>query len=869
MRSSTQRFMTKKKSTSASGGEKRRVIRRTVAQAKEEDGREPLYFFSSLRRSALLLFHNDTEQQVVRKRLPRRARIQRTSIPVVATFHHPSPHLISLRPRRIAPSLAAVMAEQNRERRWGKLYLLVNEISLFSFIAFIAWLGTTIIEFVFRIPSSALSLPAFGRLPREAREPLPRVRSLRSLAVDRAALMLKQQKAWLKQQSTRLEEVRLPIAPRLVAFAAVAMVFVLPLFAVKSVLRLQDVRAEALGAAHSGLEAFVEGSSLVLKADYSGAADRFANSHEAFARGAAEIERVPLLLRRMVSILPRGREVTAAEQLLEAAQALSVSGEKLAMAAEALGGTREVAHTSPKERWVTLVRLADELARELNRAERALANVRPDDIPTEYREQFSDITTKVTPALAVATEELSLLKEALPDLLGLDEPRRYLMVFQNNNELRPTGGFMGSFALVDVRDGEVKKYTVPGGGTYDLQGSLVKRVASPEPLRLINARWEFQDANWWWDWPTSAQKLEWFYSHAGGETVDGVIALNASIIPALLELTGPIAMPQYGLVVTKDNFIAETTAEVELRYDKEANRPKQFLADLAPKLLEKIETIAEHDGGALLTIFGRAIAEKELQVYRHDEAAQRTVRRLGWGGDVKPLPARTDTLGVVHTNIAGNKTDGVVSTVVHHQARVDERGVTTNTVEIVRTHRGVKGDPFTGVRNVDYLRLYVPQGSRLLRAEGFRPPASDLFDPIDASLKPDEDLSAIEQFVGVVDGVRITNELGRTSFGNWIMVDPGESVRVTFVYELPWTIPVEAGNRSWAQYLSGDTATYFYRLFWEKQPGSGMTHVTHEFQTPTSLTIAAAPSGTTPMENGWKLARDFTKDADLSWTYHY
>ena len=95
--------------------------------------------------------------------------------------------------------------------------------------------------------------------------------------------------------------------------------------------------------------------------------------------------------------------------------------------------------------------------------------------------------------------EIVSLSSALDSVFGDKQLKRYLIVFQNNNEIRPTGGFMGSFALVDIQKGKILNIDIPGGGTYDLKGQMKKEVEPPLPLQLSNNRWEFQDANWFPD----------------------------------------------------------------------------------------------------------------------------------------------------------------------------------------------------------------------------------------------------------------------------------------------------------------------------------------------------------------------------------
>jgi hypothetical protein len=126
------------------------------------------------------------------------------------------------------------------------------------------------------------------------------------------------------------------------------------------------------------------------------------------------------------------------------------------------------------------------------------------------------------------------------ELLGSRQDRQYLVMFQNNRELRPTGGFIGSFALVDVSRGEVRKVLVDT--IYNPDGQLKDFLIPPVPLQKITDRWFARDANWFADFRTSASKVAHLFERSGGPTVDGVLAITPVLLEDLLRLTGPISM---------------------------------------------------------------------------------------------------------------------------------------------------------------------------------------------------------------------------------------------------------------------------------------------------------------------------------------
>jgi hypothetical protein len=253
----------------------------------------------------------------------------------------------------------------------------------------------------------------------------------------------------------------------------------------------------------------------------------------------------------------------------------------------------------------------------------------------------------------------------------------------------------------------------------------------------------------------------------------------------LLDVVGPIDLPEYGKTIDSRNFVLETEKAVELEYDKTTNKPKQIIADLAPKVLSKLI-----DGGMsklpeLMGAAGDALATKDIQVWFRDPEIQAAAAKFGWDGALKPQDG-ADFLDVVDTNIAGGKTDGVVSEDVRLETSFETDGSLIDTVTISRTHHGQSGDPFTGVKNIDYVRVYAPAGSELLSAEGFERPADGYFQKPDATLQVSALLAATlgNNSVGAGE-TDITEESGLAVFGNWMQVAPGETRVAKVSYRLP------------------------------------------------------------------------------------
>ncbi len=545
-----------------------------------------------------------------------------------------------------------------------------------------------------------------------------------------------------------------------------------------------------------------------------------------------------------------------------AARALLEVGDKTSEAGRILGlGFLKVFEDPTRhldERLGVLATYARGVLPLLQEAEKAAASVSPSSLPEDRRESFQKLTTKLQ-AATESVREFAVMADVLAVFAGKDQARTYLLIFQNQTELRPTGGFMGSVAEVTLDHGTLKKMFVPPGGTYDIKGQLLEHVVSPEPMHLINPSWQFQDANWFPDFPTSAKKIRWFWSKSGQPTVDGVIAINASFVERLLDITGPIDMPEYGKVINRANFLLETQKAVEVEYDRVANTPKKFVGDLSKAMMEHVKKFTNEQWLQVAGLVSDSLQIKDIQVAFSSEEEERLAERYGWNGQLKETNG--DSLAIIEANIAGQKTDGVIEEKTDMQVEIQADGSIIDRVTLTRTHRGQKGEQFRGVRNVSYIRAYVPKGSELMTATGFQTPSSTLFKKPEAEDRIDSDLAASEGHAELVaGGVRVSDEGSRTVFGGWAQLDPGATQQLTYTYRLPFTVRDIYGHLDAApdEQIGGRTA---YLLLLTSQSGKTTRTIHLSIHMPDTWTIPwkrgiEQGSGSAPLEYNGAWDRD-------------
>lgn len=459
-----------------------------------------------------------------------------------------------------------------------------------------------------------------------------------------------------------------------------------------------------------------------------------------------------------------------------------------------------------------------------NEAMSYLDEVNISTVPVKYQQTFTEFKV-LFGTFVDDMKDMVELSSALNTIFGNDSFKRYMVVFQNHHELRPTGGFMGSFAIVDVQKGKILNIDVPKGGTYDIKGQLTEFVKPPLPLQLLNTRWEFQDSNWFPDFAASAKKMSWFYEHGRGATVDGVIAINATVLQRVLKVMGSVEVKQ--LLLDESNALETLQYKVEVGYDKKTEKPKEIIADILSNLMESLKDLNSVDIMNLLVELHGALEQKEIQVYMNDQNVENKLRSFGWTGEIIPTQSTQDYVSVIHTNIQGQKSDAKIKQTINHEATVNESGEVVDTVVIERAHTGTPGEQFYGGVNISYVRVYVPEGAELIDAQGFSFPPEAAFRVPETWYENDELLGEVEkdEQIHLGTGTRITKEFGKTVFGNWVITEPGATSKIYFKYKLPFRVPLsklpEHDTGKWQSIFvpAVDKQTSRYSLLVQKQSG--------------------------------------------------
>lgn len=599
------------------------------------------------------------------------------------------------------------------------------------------------------------------------------------------------------------------------SFLGTAAVVFLVVFGISMVFRGIAVKNQTVLMGKMAYANLIGAKAMIGEKDFREASLKFGAAYRDFDRINREIEGMGKLVVEASRFVPYLSRLSSGAHLSRAGKDLSRIGILLTDTIETLGGIKNP--LSAEEENVSYLKIFQEtdkniteVAQLANSLSQNLERVDLNDIPDEYREQFVEAKKKM-PEINEFISGLAEEEKIFTDVLGGNGPRKYLFLFQNNQEMRATGGFIGTYAVLDIFDGNVKNFFVDG--IFNPDGQLKERIVPPIPIQKISANWSLHDSNWFPDFPKSAEKAAWFYEKTGGPTVDGVITMTPDVMLKLLKITGPIEMEEYGITIDAENFLENIQTEVEVNYDKELNEPKKILADLAPKVLDRIFNDGKLSSIAMtLDVLLSSLNEKHILIYSKNHNIQKKLSANGWSGEILESPK--DYLSVINTNINGYKTDGVIKEQIEHRAEIQKDGSIIDTVTITRQHNGgnTTYDWWNRV-NANYMRVYVPKGSKLIGVSGqtreYNSPPLDytsLGFRRDAQVEMEEKSAQVDE----ASGTLIYEDSGKTVFANWVYVSPQESVTIKYSYLLPFKVSLDQKTK----------LTDTYSLLAQKQSGS-------------------------------------------------
>lgn len=407
----------------------------------------------------------------------------------------------------------------------------------------------------------------------------------------------------------------------------------------------------------------------------------------------------------------------------------------------------------------------------------------------------------------VASKSNSLIEIAsnLPDIVGVGSARTYMIIFQNNMELRPTGGFIGSFALVSFDNGKMGDMTVYD--VYSADGQLKGHVDSPYPLvkYFDHPNWYMRDANWDPNFPDTAKTLQWFLEKELSIKTDGVIAIDLETIRNILTIMPPIVLPDFNITLTKDNFYEVVERQVEEEFFPGSKQKAKLLTAFSEEL--KKEIIERNSTRGLILAIYKSLQEKHIQIYFNNLITNNGILNSKWGGEVKKhecgLKCISDTLMVVDSNLGVNKGNYHLDREFRLNTEVVGNKLKRDLTVILKNKLLPSITPNEWYKT--YLRILIPE-------ESIVNPISIVSDNLDALREPEE-----------------FSDNGLKEVGVWVEVKPDSTSEIKFSWHTDLNI---------SHYDS-------YNLHWYKQAGTVNDSFVVRFVSPKPIITFNQPSSLT------------------------
>lgn len=432
----------------------------------------------------------------------------------------------------------------------------------------------------------------------------------------------------------------------------------------------------------------------------------------------------------------------------------------------------------------------DDISKNLAKGELLIEKIDPNRYPEKIgksllREKIKKTKEEVLSLSKLFVDAKPLLKN-LPEIFGVDKEKTYLILFQNDKELRATGGFLTSYAIFKIK--EAKITIEKSEDIYDLDNSIANHPSAPREIRSFHLgvnRFYIRDSNLSPDFPTSIKLFNSLYNQSTKKVdYDGIIAIDTKILVDLLEIFGDTKVD--GIVFSsRIDSRCDCPSAIYTLFDI-IDRPTPYLRENRKGILGKLMYTLFYKAigfspsqywGKLFQQMLKNLEEKHILVYFPDQRLQKAIEALNYGGRINNV--NDDYLHINNVNFAGAKSNMFVFEEIESKTTFDGKKTKR---ELVITYRNPyphsdcnleRGNLCLNATLRNWLRVYVPQGAKLISFRG--------------SEKP----------------VEVYNDLNKTVFEGFLKVNPLGMAKVIIEYQLP-------------ERISSDN----YRLTIQKQPGT-------------------------------------------------
>jgi hypothetical protein len=396
---------------------------------------------------------------------------------------------------------------------------------------------------------------------------------------------------------------------------------------------------------------------------------------------------------------------------------------------------------------------------------------------------------------------------------GNDKPKNYLVLFQETVIPRPTGGFIGAYAILSFNEGKIE---FSGNNIFALEEIFLEKIIPPNPLQSISDKWFFHDSNWFFDYPSSGQKILNFYSNTGSKPLlDGVILVNPSVLNDFFKIIGPIRVDNYNSMIDQSNFRSFFKSQIQ---EMAKPAPMREESEFFPIFFQSFQTKLRKNSPQVLaqipSVLLNGFIKKDIQLYVIDDKLEYFFDSLNWTGRIEE--SKDDYLGVVFNLLNEDFSEDTRGKTIELKTEFISDGQIINTLTInAPSYASANRSQET------YLKIYLPKGIIIKKAENcyLKKNKNTLSYYKKLGYKADEDLFLMgkTKIKNENLGIEIYEEGGKTVIGTWAKLS---AKPFKLIYKLPF---------DWTDFSS-------WELKVQKQSGQNVKF-SYEFITPNDVKI--------------------------------
>lgn len=357
------------------------------------------------------------------------------------------------------------------------------------------------------------------------------------------------------------------------------------------------------------------------------------------------------------------------------------------------------------------------------------------------------------------------LKPFLPYLnylLGIGQPTTYLVLLQNDKEIRANGGFAGSYAKISMN---LPKYDVSFQDIYVPNGQLKGHVTPPQPIQdsFKHGTWELANADYEPDFENAATSIRWFFEKGGEINPDILATISLSTIHDILKVTGPFNVSDYNANIDADNFYSFLQGKAETNFFPGSTQKKDALTSVGLAFKKKLHQLSLPQYLDIAKIILGNLRNSNILINSKNENFQKTLEAYHFAGQITPGPS--DTFMLTELNLGANKANCCIERQTTHT--LSKQGdLIHHRVEISIANLSTDSNPnppfnYSG-HYIAYVRIYIPknvQNVNILPQSSLPKTGGDFGLPLDVVNKENFGLKEIGFFLITAAGTQSSIDL--------------------------------------------------------------------------------------------------------------